>query len=340
MKKKLLVTTAISTIALSSLAVAETKITGSMDVNFSTRSASGTGADSDQGFGRETQLNVSNSGDLNNGMGYAAGFSLEFDGADTGSSVSNENVYLDFLSGDTTLSLSVDHGLNTDSSAVPRASIPANSVIFSGEAYRQGAEIGAASGSHVKEAFGAFVAQKFDGGTVQVRYVPEFADNGGNNDGISGGSEGSAYDVNYQGNLGVEGLKLNLQYAKVEKAIGSTHTSSRDSKGKAATFGYNFGQFSVGAGKVNRELGTSATAERDSVEYGATFAVNDSLSVGLNYAETEVDNGANDEEITMLQVAYSLGPVGVAVSYADIENLGGNANTDEEVGAIRFSTKF
>jgi hypothetical protein len=340
MKKKLLVTTAISTIALSSFALAETKVTGSLDVNLTTRSGSGTGAASDRGFGRESQINVQNSGDLNNGMGYAAGFSLEFDGGSEGSSTSNENVYIDFINGDTTLSLSVDHGLHTDSSAVPRASIPANSLIYSGEAYRQGAEIGAAAGSHVKEAFGAYVGQKFDAGTIQVRFVPQFASSGGNNDQVADSNEGSAYDVNYQGNMGIEGLKLNLQYAKADKAASSTHTSSRDSKGKAASFAYNFGQFSVGAGKINRELGTSATAERDTVDYGATFAVNDNLTVGLNYAETEVDNGNNDEEITMLQVAYSLGPVGVAVSYADIENLGGAANTDEEVGSIRFSTKF
>jgi len=337
MKKKLLVTTAISTIALSSLAVAETKITGSMDISLSSRSASGTGAASDRGFGRESQLNVANSGDLNNGMGYAAGFSLEFDGSKTGDSTSNENVYLDFMPADgTTLSLSVDHGIHTDSSAVPRVSAPANSIIFSGDAYTQGADLD----GHIKESFGAFVAQKFDGGTIQARFVPQKDDAGGDNDNITSSDAGSAYDVNFQGNLGIEGLKLNLQYAKADKAANSTDTSVRDAKGKAASFGYNFGQFAVGAAKIDRELGTSTTAENNTTEYGATFAASDTLSVGINYAETEVDNGSNDEEIMMLQVAYNLGPVGVAVSYADIENLGGSANTDEEVGSIRFSTKF
>ena len=337
MKKKLLITTAISTIALSSLAVAETKITGSMDISLSSRSASGTGINSDRGFGRETQLNVSNSGDLNNGMGYKSGFSLEFDGSKTGDSTSNENVYLDFMPADgTTLSLSVDHGLHTDSSAVPRASIPANSLIFSGDAYTQGADLD----GHVKESFGAFIAQKFDGGTLQARFVPTKDDDGGDNDNITSSDAGSAYDVNFQGNLGIEGLSLNLQYAKADKAADNTETAARDAKGKAASFGYNFGQFAIGAAKIDRELGDATTSENESTEFGATFAASDTLTVGINYAETEVDNGTNDEEITMLQVAYNLGPVGVAVSYADIENLGGTANADEEVGSIRFSTKF
>ena len=229
MKNKLLITTAISTIALSSFAVAETKVTGSLDISYNVLSGAGTGFTSDEGFGRESQINISNSGDLNNGMKYAAGFSLEFDGAPTSAgttSISNENLYIDFMSGDTTFSIGQDHGLNTDSSAVPRVSIPANSFL-SGEAYAQGSAIGNGA-IHVKEGMGVFVAQKFDAGTIQARLTPSLNDSGGANDGINGGSEGSAYDINYVGNFGVKGLAVNAQYAKAEKAANSSLTGTRD----------------------------------------------------------------------------------------------------------------
>jgi len=340
MKNKLLTTTAICTIALSSFAVAETKITGQLDISYGVLSGESTGIKSDEGFGRESQINVSKTGDLNNGMKYAAGFSLEFDGADAASSVSDENLYIDFISGNTTLSVGQDHGLNTDSSAVPRVSIPANSFVGS-SAYEQGAQIGnGVSGSHVKEGMGVFVAQKFDAGTAQIRYTPQFNADGGSNDGITGDSGGSAYDVNFQGNLGVKGLNVNLQYAKADKAESSTHTGTRDAKGKAISASYNFGQVTVGAGRIDREDGSSTTGEQESNDFGITFAASDKLSVGLNYIETEVNSGTNDEEITMAQIGYNLGAVGIAVGYADVENFQGTANADREYGFVRLSTKF
>jgi hypothetical protein len=340
MKNKLLTTTAICTIALSSFAVAETKITGQLDISYGVLSGESTGAKSDEGFGRESQINVSKTGDLNNGMKYAAGFSLEFDGPDAAASVSDENLYINFISGNTTLSVGQDHGLNTDTSAVPRVSIPAGSFVTS-SAYEQGAQIGKdVSGSHVKEGMGVFVAQKFDGGTAQIRYTPSFNSDGGSNDGIGADDHGPAYDVNFVGNLGVKGLNVNLQYAKADKATGSTHTPTRDAKGKAISASYNFGQVTVGAGRIDREHGNSTTGEVVSNDFGITFAANDKLSVGLNYIESEVNGGSNDEEITMAQIGYNLGAVGVAVGYADVENYQGTANTDREYGFVRLSTKF
>jgi hypothetical protein len=345
MKNKLLTTTAICTIALSSFAVAETKITGQLDISYGVVSNDADGGRSDEGFGRESQINVSKTGDLNNGMKYAAGFSLEFDGPPNdgnANSISNENLYINLISGNTTYSIGQDHGLNTDTSAVPRVSIPAGSFL-TGSAYEQGAAIGTGAdfkGTHVKEGMGVFVAQKFDGGTAQIRYTPSFADSGGSNDAITGNSAGSAYDVNFAGNLGVKGLNVNLQYAKAEKAAESTHTSARDSKGKAISASYNFGQVTIGAGRIDREHGDSLTSEVESNDFGITFAVSDNLSVGLNYIESEVNGGSDDEKITMAQIGYNLGAVGIAVGYADFENFQGSKDKDGEYGFVRLSTKF
>jgi len=339
MKNKLLVSTALGAVMLSGAVNAETKITGQLDINYSAASSS-TAASSTNGWGRESQINVSNSGDLSNGMTYAAGFSLEFDGTGNGSDIADENLYIDFTSGNTTVGVSQDHGLNTDSSAVPRVSINAGSLsTFSGLTYAQGSPIGNGS-QHVKEAMGVTLAQKLDIGSVQFRYVPELTQDGGVNDAIAKGSEGSAYDINFQGNAGVEGLSVNLAYAKAEKALGSTHTSSRDSKGVQYGVGYNFGQIAVGAQVSDRELGNSATGERKTKEFGATFAASDALSLGIAVASTDVNGAAKDEDIVHATIGYNLGAVAIHLNYADYQNVGGASGTDYEVGSVRLSTKF
>jgi len=340
MKNKLLVSTALGAVMLSGAVNAETKITGQLDINYSAQSSS-SAINSKGGWGRESQVNVSNSGDLSNGMTYAAGFSLEFDGNGNGSDIADENLYIDFTSGSTTVGVSQDHGLNTDSSAVPRVSINAGSLsTFSGLTYAQGSPIGNGS-QHVKEGMGVTLAQKLDGiGAVQLRIVPELTQDGGVNDGIAKGNEGSAYDINFQGNAGVEGLTINLAYAKAEKALGSTHTPTRDSKGIQYGIGYNFGQIAIGAQRSDRELGNSATTERETTEVGATFAASDNLSLGLAYASTDITGKAKDEEITHATIGYNLGAVAVHLNYADYQNVGGTNGTDYEVASVRLSTKF
>jgi len=340
MKNKLLVSTALGAVMLSGAVNAETKITGQLDINYSATSSS-TALSSTNGWGRESQINVGNSGDLSNGMTYAAGFSLEFDGTGNASNIADENLYIDFTSGNTTVGVSQDHGLNTDSSAVPRVSINAGSLATFGSSltYAQGSPIGN-GGAHVKEGMGVTLAQKLDIGSVQFRYVPELDQDGTSNDNAAHGNEGSAYDINFQGNAGVEGLSVNLAYAKAEKAGGSTHTSSRDSKGIQYGIGYNFGQVAVGAQISDRELGNSATEDRKTTEFGATFAASDALSLGLAVSKTDVTGQAKDEEIVHATIGYNLGAVAIHLNYGDYQNVAGVSGTDYEVGSVRLSTKF
>ena len=82
MKNKLLITTALASSLVVGSAMAQTTITGSLGVSYKSvqgKNNSGNG----NSFGKESQLNVANKGKLNiGGLSYAAGFSLEFDGAD------------------------------------------------------------------------------------------------------------------------------------------------------------------------------------------------------------------------------------------------------------------
>ena len=82
MKNKLLLTTALAGSLIAGSALAQTAVTGSLTVSH--KSVNGkNGTASRNSFGKESQLNIANKGKLNvGGLSYAAGFSLEFDGAD------------------------------------------------------------------------------------------------------------------------------------------------------------------------------------------------------------------------------------------------------------------
>jgi len=80
MNKKLLLSTAlVSGMITGSSAIAQTTVSGSLDLHYRAHKNS-VGLQSNEGMGRETQLNIANKGKLNNGWDYLAGFSLEFDG--------------------------------------------------------------------------------------------------------------------------------------------------------------------------------------------------------------------------------------------------------------------
>ena len=82
MKNKLLITTALAGSLVAGSAIAQTSITGSLGVSYKSVQGRNDTANGNS-FGKESQLNVSNKGKLNiGGLSYAAGFSLEFDGAD------------------------------------------------------------------------------------------------------------------------------------------------------------------------------------------------------------------------------------------------------------------
>jgi hypothetical protein len=119
MKNKLLLTSALAgSLMFSGIALAQTTVSGNLDISFKAVSSDGTATttSNDRYFGKESQINVSNKGKLNNGLDYAAGFSLEFDGGDgnaggtTAQNTHNENVYIDFISGNTTFTFGVGWG--------------------------------------------------------------------------------------------------------------------------------------------------------------------------------------------------------------------------------------
>ena len=69
------------------VANAQTTVTGNLFMTYKATSTDQSTAAAKVGnsrqFGKEAQINIQNKGKLNNGMDYAAGFSIELDGNDT-----------------------------------------------------------------------------------------------------------------------------------------------------------------------------------------------------------------------------------------------------------------
>jgi len=264
MKNKLLLTSALAgSLLVSASAFAETKITGSIEASWSGDSAStASGAQSGDGIGMETQINISNSGDLNiGGMTYQAGFSIEADGAMD----AYEGAYIRVISGGTSLEVGQDAFQPLDGTATPRVSIDAasmdpnatNVITYTG-----------AAGDDLSENMGIGLAQVIDGiGKVGIWYArSDLAGSaGGGNDGFVATDTPSGYEYNFKGNLGVDGLTVLLGKSVEEKG----QTDAQKQEGEMYSVAYNFGQFAAGIAKVDNQSHTVGT-ETSSDEFGVT----------------------------------------------------------------------
>jgi hypothetical protein len=379
MKNKLLLSTAlIGSMVAGELAIAQTTVTGNLAINYraqENKTAATGSLNSTRGFGRETQLNIQNKGKLNNGMDYAAGFSLEFDGQDRvtrtqgaqavgnvyePNTISNENLYVNFISGNTTLHVGVDHIQNITTDVVPMV-LPLMDNVAAGIGGKATNTVGA----NPKEAFGIGLIQVIPGTglTASALYVPKNRDFGGgdqvapNSCGSTANTEGavstnlittgcgnSAYELGIVGRdaFGVKGLGLRAFTNKED----SHSASTTDLKGDHYGISYATGPFTVGIEKYkqNRTATTSATdADQKSLQYGVTYAVSKDISIGLVQAKTDLSTASTKEEkITSAQIGYNLGPVAIAAAVSKVDDVGATttAGTESKEFQVRITTAF
>ena len=389
MKNKLLLSTAlVGGLALTGVAHAQTTITGNMNLSYKSASNEGVANSNvtagnqtnatDSSFGRETQINVQNKGKLNNGIDYAAGFSLEFDGNSGGTSagsnevaintrvsrIANENVFIDLIFGNTTLSVGSDHLNNMSFSAVPRvaqhmtttlASVAmdttaTNSVsqaagVGGGVAYKfyaGGATLGASN------YMGLGVQQVTPFGTITGQYFPRANVQQASNDGIVRQTSADAFEVHYRGNLGVKGLTATAGYNMIKQNGATTAAGgSDDQTGSALGIGYNFGSAAVGVQKNWTDNGGVGTTKIDisSLELGATYALTKDITLGVLRTKTSgqyftaVDM-PGDEKATAFTVGYNLGAINTSVTYAQAKDIRGVQGVESDIFLARAAVNF
>jgi hypothetical protein len=354
-----------------SAAVAQTTVSGNVAMGYMATSTDNTVKDGSFGaVTKETQINIGTKGKLNNGMNYAAGFSLEFDGPDTGeTAMFAEGNYIEINSGDTTLSVGADRINNGDRH-------PTNAVGI-GYIAQDGLGAGAASTANAARSiyplhgaiysfFGAGLVQKVGNGNLSVYYVPQTNStnvlneigNGANATaaiGTSALSSGDAFEIGYNGDLGVKGLTAQAFYTKGDRRA---EKNSSDKKIKTTNLGlsYNVGQITVSGHHIKTEgvqngytgvaasFGTDGglSEELTGKSLGLAYAATKDLSFGLTYAKADSNAAASTEteKTVIASVGYSLGPVGIKAQYADVSDYAGVASNDGKTAKILMFTSF
>jgi len=263
MKKTLLISSALASgIIYSGSALAQTTVSGSLDLHYKAFSMDGTATTSNRGIGRESQLNVQSKGKLNNGMDYAAGFSLEFDGANgsptagtnsnasstESNSISNENVYVDIIMGSTTLTMGIDHIQNSTNHSAPFV----RNVLDDVAAGYAGMSATDQIGAKTKEAMAVGILQNIPGTGINLSalYAPQGGSIGGSDQNAgTTGQRNSSYEIGFIGTdpFGVKGAKIHAFKNKEDASI----TGAADVNGTTYGVGYNFGQFALGVDVQN-----------------------------------------------------------------------------------------
>jgi hypothetical protein len=311
---------------------------------------------------KETQINIGTKGKLNNGMGYAAGFSIENDGPDTGAvGTHTEGNYIEISSGDTTLTLGADRIQNGD-----RHVTNANGIGYIGQDGLGAGAATTAAGSvsifprhgAIYQNFGAGIVQKVGNGNLSFLYVPKLSTTTLNEIGNDAGAvaanddstnrKGDAFEVGYIGDLGVAGLTLQAFYTTGDRVNEVTLT---DKKVKSTNLGasYKMGNVTLSASQLKTEgvqagqLGSATlTEELTGKSIGVAFAASKDLTLGLTYGKADSTAAAaiRDEKTIIASVGYSLGAVGVKAQVADVENFSGQANNDGKMARVLVFTSF
>ena len=357
------------------VSVAQTTVTGNLDLSYRAVGTDtlSTGANSDKvnsfrGFGKESQINLANKGKLNNGLDYAAGFSLEFDGADmqgSGTQTANaqgvhgEGVYLNIIDGKTTYHVGADWIQNPDSHGlinpvgVGYMTSFGNAIGTAGTA-KQGIYPTVSNSPY--QAYGFGVVQNTPFGNLSLSYVPSPQDgiaghDIGNNQSIANyeGTAESAIELGLVGNLGVKGLTVQAFYnerSAPDQNAGVTNPTGKV-QGTALTAAYNFGQLTIAGDYRVTEGGGKVTAgmpdeQIEGKAISLTYAATNNVSLGVVYgkAESNRSDKPSSEKIKIAAIGYNLGPVALNAEYTDTANVGGLAGADAKELIVKASTKF
>ena len=346
MNKKLLLSTALASVALTGSALAELSISANTEVTLRSLSYDQKNTNSGSRLGSETNIVIKGGKDLDNGMSLAMGGNLELDGkasSGSGTSDSMREVSMVATSDAMFIGYGRDHGkgVDLDGSVAPHVGDQNDTLAQVGAAFSS-AYVDVHAGDHIKLGTDAL------GGTIAAYYSPQIGSEE-NDAGAISGEGNSAFQVGYVGSLGVEGLKVQLGYAESDDSKTATTGKKEFSKIGAS---YNFGQFAIGGdiqdyGFAQTDASAAVTGAQ-AKRMNATFAASDNLAIGISYTETEESLGntnsgyltQTEEEITAITVGYNIAGMGFNFSYAEVENLGGATGTDTTSWQIQTKQSF
>jgi hypothetical protein len=337
--KKLLATTAIASVAFTGISFAEMKISGEIEQTWTSSSHDlvGSKVNDASALGSEANVKFSTSKELDNGMTASGAIRME----DKGGTLAVDQKIFQLSSGNFAISAGIDHGTTIDGNVVANVGQQTEDVLGTIDSAGAGkAAFMAGNGAHDKEHIS--LSYKTDIGSFNVNYSPSVneSSNGANSVDDSGGS---ATEMVFAGNLGVDGLTVKFGQQTTEKDDNETDDYETDQTMIGAL--YNFGQVSVAGTLRDYDDGNASADGLESAQsLSVAFAANDQLSVSLEMTTVEKEGSgaaASDADSQLLGVSYNLGGLGVEAYYGKTENIGNNsANGDGEVFQLRSVLAF
>jgi len=365
MNKMLTRTALVSSLVLAGASYSNAQTTVSGNLNMTYKAIKNDQANKQQyrGFGKESQINLTNKGKLNNGMDYVAGFSIELDGSDTmaanasasaqaSSSLAgafNENTYIDFISGNTTFTIGADHIQNPDFAVSNLVGVSDIDDLMSGVGVTKGAAASLAllfptNKGSAYESYGFGIVQKLPVGNASISYVPNATTGAAANDqnafnsrvnapGIYDGV--SRWEVGFNGDLGVKGLTASAFYNRTTEA-GQANTTGQYLAAK-----YNTGDVTVAIGRADQQANAlNVGVDTKAYEVGVAYAISKDVSIGYSAARTTKDGVTDKEKMQQISLGYSLGPISTGLTVGSIKNLGGTAGVNGDAILANAKVNF
>jgi hypothetical protein len=328
-----------------SLTSAQTTVTGNIDIGLKALSTDSTKAQSTRSMTKESQINLQTKGSLPNGMSYAAGMSLEYDGQDAGAiGTHTENNYIDIISGGTTISFSADH--------MPNGNYSITNIV-GGVADIDDVAQGIAAATPVmlsthgaNAAFGIGIIQDFGVAKASYFYAPSGTNSPAANDGSGmtgalSGALNSFHEVTVRGNFGVKGLDAGL----VVNAIDSDETTggvNNDVQNYLVSLKYTLPN-GLAAAVEQSENETKTGLNTKTRALGLGYAVSKDVTVGYQIAKTDLSTVATPtEKIQGINIGYNLGPVALTGVFVKADDVGATTTTGRNGKAahVGASVKF
>jgi len=348
MKNKLMITTAIVGLAFSANAAnAQTTVSGNLNLGYKAvgNKAATNKAGSFDGFTKESQINISNKGSLNNGWTYAAGTSIEMDGTDTGATgMFSENTFIDFINGDTTITVGADHIQNPDFNMANIVGFADFTDLADGIGGSQSVALDGHNSPY--GAYGVGIVQKTTVGSFSLLYTPSASgatamnDIGNTSDKSQTGAANAAYEIGFRGGLGIKNLDVAAFYNATDTQTPGETTKSSKQEGMYVAAKYTLANnLSLAA---ERGVNTATTGKDTTTDaYGIAYAISPNASIGYTYVKTDVEGATGgDEVLHTVALGYSLGPVAANLQYLTAENVANTAASDGEVLMFSLTTKF
>lgn len=366
MNKMLTRTALVSSLVLAgaSYSNAQTTVSGNLFMTYKAIKSDQASKQQYRGFGKEAQINLTNKGKLNNGMDYAAGFSLEFDGSDSmatnASSATqatsslpgalNENTYIDFISGNTTITFGADHMQNPDFAVSNLVGVADPDDLVNGIATAKGAAPTAmlfpTAKNSAYESYGIGITQKTPVGNASISYVPNATTGAANNDTNAFNTRSnypsiydglSKWEVGFVGDLGVKGLTASAFYNR------STDAGSANVTGQYLAAKYNTGDVTIAFGRADQQTNTAGigtAVDTKSYELGLAYAISKDVSIGYTGTRSDKDGLAAKEKIHQLSLGYSLGPIATGITVGKVKDLGGVVDQNGDAILARANVNF